>query len=181
MRDIIPESLQSYIGIAFQEAFLFNTTILENIRLGKLDATHREIEIAAEKAEINQIIESFPQGYDTIVGERGCKLSGGQRQRIALARLILRNPAILLLDEVTASLDSETEAAINKTINRIAKGRTLIAVTHRLASAMNADRIFVLEKGKLVEQGSHQELLALDRLYARLWVKQTSQIEKGYG
>jgi ATP-binding cassette subfamily B protein len=176
MRDIIPESLQSYIGIAFQEAFLFNTTIRENIRLGKLDATNQEIEIAAEKAEINQIIKSFPQGYDTIVGERGGKLSGGQRQRIALARLILRNPAILLLDEVTASLDSETEAAINKTINRIAKDRTLIAVTHRLVSAMNADRIFVLEKGKLVEQGSHQELLALDRLYARLWAKQNSQV-----
>jgi|694.fasta_scaffold04878_12 ATP-binding cassette subfamily B protein len=176
MRHIISESLQSHIGIAFQEAFLFNTTIRENIRLGKLDATNQEIEIAAEKAEINQIIKSFPQGYDTIVGERGGKLSGGQRQRIALARLILRNPAILLLDEVTASLDSETEAAINKTINRIAKDRTLIAVTHRLVSAMNADRIFVLEKGKLVEQGSHQELLALDRLYARLWAKQNSQV-----
>ncbi|MFM6896830.1 MAG: ATP-binding cassette domain-containing protein, partial [Microcystis panniformis] len=176
MRHIIPESLQSHIGIAFQEAFLFNTTIRENIRLGKLDATHREIEIAAEKAEINQIIASFPQGYDTIVGERGSKLSGGQRQRIALARLILHNPAIILLDEVTASLDSETEAAINKTINRIAKDRTLIAVTHRLTSAMNADRIFVLEKGQLVEQGSHQQLLALDGLYTRLWDKQTSQV-----
>lgn len=179
VRQITPASLQSHIGIAFQDAFLFNTTIRENIRLGKLDASDTEIEQAAQAAEIHHVIESFPQGYETIVGDRGGQVSGGQRQRIALARLILRNPAILLLDEATASLDPETEAAINTTIDRLAKGRTLIAVTHRLTSAVNADRIFVLDRGKLVEQGSHQELLKLEGLYARLWRKQARGGETG--
>jgi len=174
--DVTPESLYSHIGVAFQEPFLFNTTIRENIRLGKLDATDRDIEEAAKKAEIHNVIEGFPQSYDTVVGDRGGKLSGGQKQRIALARLILRNPSIILLDEVTSSLDPETEAAINTTINNIAKDRTLISVTHRLSSTMNYDCIFVLEKGELIEQGVHEELLELGGVYARLWGNQVGKV-----
>lgn len=173
LQQVTQASLQSHLGIVFQEAFLFNTTIRENIRLGKLDATDQEIIEAAKAAEIHQVIEKFPQGYDTIVGDRGGQLSGGQRQRIAIARAILRDPAILLLDEATSALDPETEAAINETISRLAKGRTLITVTHRLTSAMNSDCIFVLDSGHLVEQGTHQELLKREGLYQRLWQKQS--------
>lgn len=166
-------SLRSQIGIVFQDNFLFNTSIRENIRMGKPDASDQEIEDAARAAEIHDIILSFPDGYDTCVGERGSKLSGGQRQRIAIARAIIRNPAILILDEATSALDPATEMAINLTLQKLSHSRTVISVTHRLASVEHADCIFVLHQGQLIEQGTHQKLLALPNgTYRDSWDKQ---------
>jgi ATP-binding cassette subfamily B protein len=167
-------SLRSRIGVVFQDTVLFNTTIRENIRMGKLDASDAEVEAAARQAEMHEFIMKLPQGYATLVGERGGRLSGGQRQRIAISRAILRDPQILVLDEATSALDSETEAAINRTLERLGKGRTVVSVTHRLATIANCDRIFVLDRGSLVESGSHSELVARNGLYARLWAKLNS-------
>jgi ATP-binding cassette subfamily B protein len=166
-------SLRSHIGVVFQDTILFNTTIRENIRMGKLDASDAEVEAAARRAEMHDLIMRLPQGYATPVGERGGRLSGGQRQRIAIARAILRDPRILVLDEATSALDSETEAAINRTLERLGKGRTVVSVSHRLAAIANCDRIFVLNGGRLTESGSHSELVARSGLYARLWTKQS--------
>ncbi len=173
LRSVTQDSLREQLGIVFQESFLFNTSIRENIRLGRPDATEEEIERAAHLAGVDDFLEMLPNGFDTLVGERGGKLSGGQRQRVAIARAILRNPAILVLDEATSALDPATEASINKTLAELAKGRTLLSVTHRLAPVVNMDQIFVLDKGRVVEHGHHEELLALGGLYARLWQKQT--------
>jgi ATP-binding cassette subfamily B protein len=172
LRDVTQESLRSQIAVVFQENFLFNTTIRENIRMADPQATDREVEAAAAAAEIHDFIDSLPQGYDTQAGERGGRFSGGQRQRIAIARAILRNPAILILDEATSALDPASEAAINATLARLARGRTVISITHRLSSIMTADRIFVLNHGRLVESGRHEELLAFDGVYRRMWLKQ---------
>jgi ATP-binding cassette, subfamily B, bacterial len=156
-----------------QESFLFDISVRDNIRLGNMKATDAQIEQAAKAAEIHDIILNMSQGYDTRVGERGSRLSGGQRQRIALARAILRQPEILILDEATSALDPATEAAVNETLERLASGRTILSVTHRFASVVNADRIFVLDAGRICEQGTHQELLALQGLYRKLWDKQS--------
>lgn len=166
-------SLRSQIGAVLQDTFLFDTSVRENIRISKPDATDAEVEDAARAAEIHETIANLPQGYDTPVGERGGRLSGGQRQRIALARAILRNPAILLLDEATAALDPETEAAINTTLKRLAQHRTVLSVSHRLASAAGMDRILVMDQGRIAEQGSHQELLHQRGLYWHLWCSQS--------
>ncbi len=166
------DSLRGQLGIVFQESILFNTTIRENVRVGKPDATDAEIEAAARAVEIHDTIMDMVQGYDTPVGERGGRLSGGQRQRIAIARALLRDPRVLLLDEATSALDAGTEASINKTLERVAKGRTVVSITHRLASITTMDRIFVMERGRLVEQGRHDELLALGGVYSKLWEKQ---------
>jgi ATP-binding cassette subfamily B protein len=172
-------SLRARMGVVFQDTILFNTSIRENIRLGKLGATDAEVESAARAAEMHELIVKLPQGYDTAVGERGGRLSGGQRQRIAIARAILRDPKILVLDEATSALDAETEAAINRTVKRLSQGRTVISVTHRLASVTEFQHVFVLESGRLAEAGSHNELLAQGGLYARLWKKQSSVSVEG--
>ncbi|MEI7954687.1 MAG: ATP-binding cassette domain-containing protein [Verrucomicrobiota bacterium] len=166
------DSLRGQLGVVFQESILFNTTIRENIRIGKLDASDAEIEAAARSAEMHELIMAMPEGYNTFVGERGGLLSGGQRQRIAIARALLRDPRVLMLDEATSALDAASEAAINHTIERAAQGRTVVSVTHRLASIVKMDCIFVIEAGHLVEQGRHEELLALGGVYSKLWQKQ---------
>jgi ATP-binding cassette subfamily B protein len=157
------------MAVVFQENMLFNMSIRENIRLGKEGATDEEVEEAAKKAEIHQHIMSLPQQYDTSVGERGDTLSGGQRQRMAIARAIIRNPSVLLLDEATSALDQTTEAAINRTLLKVAEGRTMIWSTHRLTSVVEMDEIIVISNGKAIERGSHTELLAKNGTYRKLW------------
>ena len=173
LRTTTQSSLRQQMSVVFQESFLFNATVGENIRMGKLDATQPEIERAARDAEIYNYIMSLPQRYETVIGERGVGLSVGQRQRLAIARAIVRDPQILVLDEATSALDPGTESAINETLQRVARGRTMISVTHRLGSAAGADRIFVLNSGKLVESGRHADLIALGGHYAGLWAKQS--------
>lgn len=173
LRQIADASLRAQLGVVFQDNFLFEASFADNIRMGKLDATAQEIEAAARAAEIHDFIAAQPQGYDTKVGERGGHLSGGQRQRVAIARAILRNPRVLVLDEATSALDPRTEEAVNATLKRLALGRTVITVTHRLATVAEADELFVLDHGRLVESGRHQDLLALRGHYCALWMKQS--------
>jgi ATP-binding cassette subfamily B protein len=172
LRDVALASLRRQVGMVFQESFLFNDSIRENIRLGNPDATPAGVEQAAKAAEIADLLDRGGRG-DTTVGERGVKLSGGQRQRIAIARALVREPSILVLDEPTSALDSETEAAINDTLERASRGRTVVWVTHRLASVVTADLVYVLDQGRVVEQGTHTSLLAQDGIYAGLWRKQS--------
>ena len=181
LRQATHASWRSQIGLVSQDSFLFDTTIAENIRLGRLEATAASVEHAAGLAELHPVIAGLPEGYDTVVGERGGRLSGGQRQRVALARALVRDPAVLLLDEVTAALDPQTEAAINATLERVWRGRTVVTVTHRLASVVRADRILVLDGGRLVEQGRHEALLARGGVYARLWEKQSGFVVSADG
>ncbi|WGS01937.1 ABC transporter ATP-binding protein/permease [Bradyrhizobium sp. ISRA443] len=169
IRKVTRESLRANMAIVFQENMLFNMSIRENIRLGKEGATDAEVEDAAKKAEIHRYIMSLPHRYDTPVGERGDTLSGGQRQRIAIARAIIRNPSVLLLDEATSALDQTTEAAINHTLLKVAKGRTMIWSTHRLTSVVEMDEIIVISGGRAIERGSHAELLAGNGVYRKLW------------
>ncbi|HLX14459.1 MAG TPA: ABC transporter ATP-binding protein, partial [Bradyrhizobium sp.] len=173
IRKVTRESLRRSMAVVFQENMLFNMSIRENIRLGKEGATDKEVEEAARRAEIHRYIMSLPQKYDTPVGERGDTLSGGQRQRIAIARAIVRNPSVLLLDEATSALDQTTEAAINKTLLKLAKGRTMIWSTHRLTSVVEMDEIIVVSGGKAIERGSHAKLLAANGMYRQLWDDQS--------
>ena len=166
-------SLRGQMGVVFQETFLFDTTVRENIALGHPGSSDADIEVAARAAEVHDFVVGLPRGYDTLVGERGNRLSGGQRQRLAIARALLRQPRVLLLDEATSALDPRTERLISDTLERVSKGRTTIAVTHRLTSVTAYDRIFVVVSGSLVEQGTHEELIALGGVYASLWNEQT--------
>lgn len=169
LRSCTQSSLRSQIGLVSQEVILFNTTVRENIRMGYLEATNEQIEAAAKSAEINNFILTLPQGYDTVLGNRGGELSGGQRQRIALARALVRDPAILILDEATSALDPLTEAGILATLDRISKNLTVIIITHRIAQALRADIIFVMENGQVVARGCHTDLIKQEGLYATLW------------
>ena len=175
IRKVTRDSLRRSTAVVFQENMLFNMSIRENIRLGKEGATDKEVEEAARKAEIHRYIMSLPQKYETQVGERGDTLSGGQRQRIAIARAIVRNPSILLLDEATSALDQTTEAAINKTLMKLARGRTMIFSTHRLASVVDMDEIIVISGGQAIERGSHAQLLAANGTYRQLWDDQSTK------
>lgn len=173
LRSLRQVDLRSAIGLVSQDVYLFHGTVRENIAYGTFDASFDEILEAAKVAEAHEFIEMLPDGYDTIVGERGQKLSGGQRQRISIARAVLKDPPILILDEATSSVDNETEAAIQRSMEKIVVGRTTIVIAHRLSTVRNADRIFVLENGVLTENGRHDDLVAQNGVYAGLWKVQT--------
>ncbi len=175
LRQLSLADLRRAIGLVSQDVFLFHGSVRDNIAYGSFGASDEAIVRAAEVAEAHEFIQSLPDGYDTIVGERGQKLSGGQRQRISIARAVLKDPPVLILDEATSSVDNETEAAIQRSLERIAVGRTTIVIAHRLSTVRRADRTFVLDQGKLVEQGNHRELLGVDGLYAALWRVQTGE------
>lgn len=173
IREINLKDLRRAIGLVSQDVFLFHGSVRDNIIYGTPHASSDEIISAAKVAEAHEFILQLPQGYDTIVGERGQKLSGGQRQRLAIARAILKDPPILILDEATSAVDNETEAAIQKSLERITQNRTTIAIAHRLSTVRNADCIYVMEYGRLIEKGRHEELLAQNGVYASLWRVQT--------
>jgi ATP-binding cassette, subfamily B, bacterial len=180
IKDLQLSELRSCIGWVSQDVFLFHGSVLDNIAYGSFDATVDQIVHAAKVAEAHDFIEQLPEGYDTIVGERGQKLSGGQRQRLAIARAVLRDPAVLILDEATSAVDNETEAAIQKSLEQITVNRTTIAIAHRLSTVRDADCIYVMDRGRIVEQGRHEDLLALQGIYASLWRVQTgSKAAKG--
>jgi ATP-binding cassette subfamily B protein len=168
VRDLSFASLASLVGVVSQETYLLHASVRENLRFAKPDASDAEIELAAQAAQIHELISSLPDGYDTVVGERGYRFSGGEKQRIAIARTILRNPPILVLDEATSSLDTETERQVQDALDRLAEGRTTIAIAHRLSTVYDADQIVVLDGGQIAERGTHDELVALGGRYAEL-------------
>ena len=175
IRDLELDSLRNKIGLVSQDIFLFEGTVFENIAYGNLDAKDDEVWEAAKLSESDKFINLLPNKENTIVGERGQKLSGGQRQRISIARAILKNPEILILDEATSAVDNETEAAIQRSINTLKEGRTVIAIAHRLSTIRNAEIIYVLEEGKVVESGNHESLLEINGVYSKLWSVQTGE------
>jgi len=181
VRELDLRALRSRIGLVSQDVFLFHGTVRENIAYGRLGASEKDVEAAARVAEADAFIRALPEGYDTIVGERGQKLSGGQRQRISIARAVLKDPPILILDEATSSVDNETEAAIQRSMERITAGRTTIVIAHRLSTVRAADTIHVLDGGRLVEQGRHEDLLASHGVYDMLWRVQTGEIAAARG
>jgi ATP-binding cassette subfamily B protein len=179
LKDVTLKSLRGQIGYVFQETFVFNSTLRDNIAIGRPEASDAEIQAAASSAELDSFIQSLPAGMDTVLGERGSRMSGGQRQRLAIARAILRNPRILVLDEATSALDSGTEAEILETLKEVSKGRTTLSISHRLQIAAAADYVFVFDEGDLVEQGTHEELVRAGQLYQRLYDEQASSAVQG--
>jgi ATP-binding cassette subfamily B protein len=168
IRDLSFQALSALVGVVSQETYLFHASVRENLRFAKPDATDEEVELAAEAARIHHVIAALPEGYDTVVGERGYRFSGGEKQRIAIARTILRNPPILVLDEATSSLDTETERLVQEALDRLSEGRTTIAIAHRLSTVRNADQIVVLDHGRIVETGRHEDLILAGGRYTTL-------------
>jgi ATP-binding cassette subfamily B protein len=168
VRDLSFQSLARTVGLVSQETYLFHASIAENLRFARPEASDDELVRAARAARIHELISSLPDGYDTVVGERGYRFSGGEKQRIAIARTILRNPPVLVLDEATSALDSETERAVQEALDQLAEGRTTIAIAHRLSTVRDADEIVVLDGGRIVERGRHDELLEQGGRYAAL-------------
>jgi len=168
LKELTFETLAAAVGVVSQETYLFHSSVRENLRFAKPDATDEEVEAAAQAAQIHELIATLPEGYDTVVGERGYRFSGGEKQRMAIARTVLRNPPILVLDEATSALDTQTERLVQRALERLAEGRTTIAIAHRLSTVRDADQIVVLDRGRVVETGTHDELLAAGGRYAML-------------
>ncbi|MEM1021354.1 MAG: ATP-binding cassette domain-containing protein, partial [Pseudomonadota bacterium] len=172
VRDVTQASLRQNIGIVPQDTVLFNDTIAYNIGYGRTGAAQEDIEAAAKQAQIHDFIIGLPDGYETVVGERGLKLSGGEKQRVAIARTILKNPPLLILDEATSALDTRTERDIQAALNHVAESRTTLIIAHRLSTVVDADDIIVLSKGEILERGKHEDLLMLGGVYAEMWHQQ---------
>ena len=175
VRELTFESLAATVGVVSQETYLFHATVRENLRFAKPEATDSEVEDAARAAQIHELVATLPEGYDTVVGERGYRFSGGEKQRIAIARTILRNPPVLVLDEATSSLDTQTERLVQEALERLAEGRTTIAIAHRLSTVRDADQIVVLDRGRIVEIGTYPELVARGGRFAELAARDDGQ------
>jgi ATP-binding cassette subfamily B protein len=174
-----PHSLRLQIGLVSQDVFLFPGTIYENIAYGRPNATREQVAAAARQAYVDEFTIKLPLGLDTVIGERGQKLSGGQRQRLSIARVILKNPPILVLDEATSAVDNETEAVIQRSLAEVSKGRTTLVIAHRLSTVVHADHIYVVAGGEIVEQGTHEALLQKNQIYSQLWHLQIRQPTTG--
>ena len=181
IRLVKQSSLCKSIGVVPQDTVLFNDIIKYNIRYGQVSATDDEVYKAADSADIHERILTFPKKYETVVGERGLKLSGGEKQRVAIARTILKDPAIILLDEATSALDTQTERNIQSSLMRVCQGRSTIIVAHRLSTIIHADQILVLKEGEIVEQGRHEELLSLEGVYHSMWTQQQQSLQEEIG
>jgi ATP-binding cassette, subfamily B, putative efflux pump len=178
IKDYSLSSLRNQMGIVTQDNFLFSTSIKDNIKLAKLDATDEEIIAAAQKAYAHEFVYALPNGYDTEIGERGIKLSGGQKQRIALARVFLKNPSLIILDEATSALDNESEKLVQQSIEQFGKDQTVVMIAHRLSTILHADTIFVVKNGRIIESGNHHSLLRQNGYYKELYSKQSTANEK---
>jgi ATP-binding cassette subfamily B protein len=177
VRDVTFASLADTVGVVSQDTYLFHASIRDNLRFARPDATDEQIEDAARAAQVHDLIASLPEGYDTLVGERGYRFSGGEKQRIAIARTILRNPPVLVLDEATSALDNETERAVQRALDDLATGRTTIVIAHRLSTIRDADQIVVLSRGEIVERGTHDELVDAGGPYERLALREGAEAE----
>jgi ATP-binding cassette subfamily B protein len=177
VRDVTFDSLAATVGVVSQDTYLFHASIRDNLAFARPDATDEEIEHAARAAQVHDLIAALPDGYDTLVGERGYRFSGGEKQRIAIARTILRNPPVLVLDEATSALDNETERAVQQALDELTEGRTTIVIAHRLSTIRDADQIVVLSNGEVVERGTHEALVELGGHYARLATRERVEPE----